>query len=81
VSKSENLDGNYGDRWSDLARRPHDVWSAWIVAALLGLGLVLASGDGSPPVGQEVARIVAASGSSDSMPLAEQIGMSLERVR
>ena len=68
------------DRRNHLARQPHDVSSAWIVAAFLGLGLVLAFGAGSLPVGEKVPKTVAASGSNDA-PLAEQIGMLPARAR
>ena len=81
MSKNEKTDDDYDDRRLHLACRPHDVSSAWIVVGLLGLGLVLAFGAGSPSVGEKVAKTVAASGSSDSAPLAQQIGMSLERTR
>ena len=79
--ENEKPDDDYDDRRIDLARRPHDVSSAWIVAGLLGLGLVLAFGTGSPSGGDKVARTVAASGANDPAPLAQLIGMSLERTR
>jgi hypothetical protein len=79
--ENEKIDDDYGDRRIHLACRPHDVSSAWIVAAFLGLGLVLAFGAVSLPVGKEIPKAVAASGSNDSAPLAEQIGMLAERAR
>ena len=79
--ENEKIDDDYGDRRIHLARQPHDVSSAWIVAAFLGLGLVLAFGAGSLPAGEDVPKTVAASGSTDSAPLAEQIGMLPERAR
>ncbi len=79
--ENEKNDDDYGDRRIHLARQPHDVSSAWIVAAFLGLGLVLAFGAVSLPVGEKVPKTVAASGSKDAAPLAEQIGMLPERAR
>jgi hypothetical protein len=79
--ENEKIDDDHGDGRIHLARRPHDVWSAWIVAAFLGLGLVLAFGAVSLPVGKEIPKTVAASGSNDAAPLAEQIGMLPERAR
>jgi hypothetical protein len=79
VLENEKIDDDYDDRWLHLAGRPHDVSSAWIVAAFLGLALILAFGVVSRPVGEEVPKTVAISGSSDSTPLAEQIGMLPQR--
>jgi hypothetical protein len=81
VLENEKIDDDYSDQRIHLSRRPHDVSSAWIVAAFLGLGLVLAFGAVSLPVGEVAPKTVAASGSNDSAALAEQIGMSPERAR
>ena len=81
MSENEKIEENYDERRVHLARRPHDVSSAWILAAVLGVAIVLAFGSGALSVGKTAQKTEAASGSNDSVPLAELIGMSLKRAR
>ena len=75
----QKTESEYDDQRVRLARRAHDISSAWILAAVLCAVIVLVSGAVAPrhePMGgppPDAGSVVA------SVPLAEQIGMSIER--